>query len=308
MEELLHKYTLGNVKLDFETNSLEIELFKDYLKAVREQIPWILEDQEALTTGAISYFGLILYSRTHGKCKDEAILNFILLYINLDYLLDSKFTSSEEKKSVIHECGKLLYILKNSPDKKIEITNIKIKKAFNNLLNLIDNGCSIETLEKCFLAEKDSLDFDKDEEELLEICIHKSETCINIIDELIGVKTNSRLLGACIQILDDLVDYIIDREHGNFTIVEHYIQTYGIVDELLYKYCHYLESMDNILFQVICMYGLIMYVSTSPFVSFELKKIFLKFNPFDYENEIERNLRITKTVNEILSNVDEKEF
>lgn len=304
MDEFLSRYAIPGLKFNVNTDYFKLDLFKDYLSAVKDQIPWVLEDSEALIAGAATYLGAILYSRTHNKCKDLELLDFVLLYINIDYILDSNKLDESEKREVVKECSKLIHNLKHN--EQVEIKNYKIQKGYQNLCNLVKHGCTIETLERCFMAEKDSLIESECEEELREICIIKSQTCTEIIDEILNIKTNARSLGGCVQLFDDMLDYEIDKKNNNTTLVGYHIKIYGILDEVIYLYCNLIKSLNNYVMEFFLMYGLIIYVSKSPYVSEYLKKIFIKYYPFN--NEMDPGEYVKSVIIEILTNVDEKEF
>jgi len=293
--DYLNKYCHLRFKLEVEkfVSVFDLQCFYDFMNAVTKFIPWVHEDDEALVTGAVSYLALLIYSRARGGSKyDESILHFILLYINIDYIFDSKDT--DLISLVSSECRQ---ILKNKLLESPSKYGIAAEKSVKFIVE--NSNCSIETLEKCFIEEYKSVKIQKtsnDRRELFSICINKAKVCVDVIAEIIGVdEPFSSEIGCLVQIVDDLLDYHDDMKNDINTVVTFDIKKDKNLDKLFREAFLMSMKVPYLGVKIPLLFGLIVTGSVSPYVSDHLKHLLLQFYPFsDPEIEYEPNKFIRK--------------
>lgn len=261
---------------------LDIELTKTFLTKVKKYIPWVLNQEEALVTGMITYLGIILYSRMKGVGNyDLSLLHFVLLYINLDYVLDDPQIPKEVKKNILQDCK----IILDTQDLNVDCSNkysLAARKSIKNILN--NSCCSWELLRECFDLEKKSLAVQvpnvSDRDKLYNICVEKADVCVRLVANIIGVEEEySREIGALIQLFDDFYDYYDDQNSSIETIVTYDIENTGSIEGLVFDYLKILEKVPYWYIKIAFMYGLIIHVAVSPYVSENLRSIFQQFYP-----------------------------
>lgn len=194
--------------------------------------------EELLSSGLICFCGAILFSmcKFNEVRKLDSIFDLTLLYMLVDHYLDNSKIDEQNKKSTI---TKMLLLLDNpeldgTEDKFI----IEIVRTYNRLRT--NCPTSHNWLKKVFLAEVDGVKIQQnaslDRCNYLEIAEKKGGLTSVAIQSLYSneITDYDYDLGACIQLIDDMLDVYEDAKNGINTIATHDLQTTGKLDELLY--------------------------------------------------------------------------
>lgn len=299
VSNFLKKYTLPPFTIssdNFTEGIFDLDIFYTYLQHVNEYIPWVLKNEEALISGLFAFTGSVLYSRLKGVGeKDIGILHFILLYINLDYILDDPKFNQEEKEQIVKEC----YLYLDTLDKSNIINSFTLAsiKSLDYLLKETD--VSIETLRECFIEEQKSCNIQTKEnisrEKLYKICISKAQTCLKIIVEILNVEEKYMMeLATLSQLIDDMLDAYDDSLVGIQTVVTHDIKN-GDLTTLILDLIGMIEKIPSVYMKIGVTYCVITYAATCPYLPESWREIFKIYYPFKWEGvEIVPNKFIRK--------------
>lgn len=287
IEKILKKYTLSGLRIPpnfFDSNILDLKILNILTLKIKENIPWVFENEEALSSGSIAFLLGVLYSRSKGISEyDDAILHFILIYINIDYTLDNPKISKADKKSIIRECKDYFQHLDISKIKNSQI--LPSVKSINYILE--NSNCKLSTLKKCFIEEKKTSKMQKtckDRNTLLEICKRKAHACFEVLFDILGVVENdSKNLSFLGQLIDDLFDLENDIADEIKTIVTHDVENFKSLKKLIDTFLYTIDGLENKLHSTIFTYAIIMYAATSPYLPQDYIRIFKKYYPLEWE-------------------------
>lgn len=278
-----------NLLLRLYTFSLGID-FSPALNQFRKRIQEINYDftEGAKSSGAICFFGSVIMSLLQlGYINNmEELFTFSSCYILTDHYLDDATITMEKKIKTIKQINIFIKnvgentemeqidspLIRAVADKYIEMVT-KIPGSEPHLKELFH--AEVKTM---YLQTHDNLDRDT----YLDICEWKGGLTCNAIQSLLGLEiTNSEYtLGACIQLVDDMLD-INDDIHLNInTIATYDYQKDGNLDRLLIYTVNRIDEMENryAFFKPILFLGLVLAVHTNrDKYSSEIIKI---INPF----------------------------
>ena len=193
---------------------------------------------ELLSSGLICFCGALLFS----MCKFteirklDSIFDLTLLYMLVDHYLDNIQIDSQSKKATI---SKMLLLLENP---ELSGTEDKFLTEIVETYNRLRENCptSHSWLKKVFLAEVEGVKIQSnatlDRATYLKIAEKKGGLTSVAIQSLYSneIADHDYDLGACIQLIDDMLDVHVDIKNDINTIATHDLQTIGSLDELLY--------------------------------------------------------------------------
>lgn len=225
--------------------------------------------ESAITSGAMCFFGSLVMSLTQlGYINNiEELFTFAACYILTDHYLDDNTVVMENKVNTIHQINKFIDMVKNHQNhhNKIRIDSPIIKVVAKNYISMVTKIPSSERyLREVFQAEvktmylqtHDNLDRDT----YLEISEWKGGLFCNAIQAILELEVTQAEydLGACIQLVDDILDIEDDMSLGISTIVTHDYKVYGNLDRLLMYTVDRIDNLDRKynLFKVILCWGL----------------------------------------------------
>lgn len=199
-----------------------------YLKAVRKH----KIGSEAILSGltCIIFFSSLPLSKSRSLSDVRRLVNYILLYLLVDYQLDDPNVADEEKRDL------LLSLLegRDSVPKDLRV-------MYNNLVRSPNEAQIFSqvtlTTAQSFLVQYSSSSTLSD---LFNICVNKGGQTVLVGYRLIYREkcavdiTDDQLLllGACIQLLDDIIDCSKDRREGIETIATCSLTIYQHLDHL----------------------------------------------------------------------------
>lgn len=294
MEEFLNKHAISGFQLRseyFSDDLFDLEIFHQYVQALREFCPWLLDEQhkEAVTTGIITYLGTVLYSRVKGTgtaLKDRCLLFFVLIYINFDYLLDGD-VPVHFKKLLLQNTSGYFRDETITSDLPIEVNRCLQLCMISCDYISQNSSCGKALLEKCFaetvVAAKLQENCDS-RDSIHHITTTKAKVCLEVITAILDItEPYIDQISFLAQVCDDLNDVMEDTLDGIHTLVTHDIARDGKVDELLMECIKIISHIDVWYLRFLFVYLLIIFGSCSPYVSPTQRNIFKNYYPFRWD-------------------------
>ena len=266
LQLLLKKWVVPKFNIDNSSNDQELKYnlsliytclknmnFTTIKNAFMERVEDLEYDftPDALTSGAICFFGSMLMSLAQlGYIKNiEELFTLASLYMILDHYIDDINISDLEKAKTISEIKK---VIKN-PDLDINIIEKGIiRQISKRYISLITKIPSAEPhLKALFKSEVDSMYLQKDNNldisEYYRINEEKGGlTCCAIQSILeLEVTEEEYKLGACIQLVDNVLD-LDDDIHDNInTEVTHYIANFASLNHIFTYNLYKIYNLSN---------------------------------------------------------------
>ena len=261
-----------------------IAIFNDWLRLEREGLKkhnWIIDmyakmiephaeelgfldnrehSEEVLTSGLFCFLGqIIFYYSQYGLdsipgqdpvknllYRVPTIFDFSLLYIHVDHYLDNINLDPMEKMTTL---GKM-FLLIHDPDCMEPPSRMKgLVVAYRRLLQ--DSPGSKDVLIKLFMTEVLCIQKQSDpnltRKEYMHITEIKGGRTATAIQSILGdeLTPEGYQIGACVQLLDDLMDVYADLEAGVWTLATHDLKKYGILDNYLLYTARRISSLDG---------------------------------------------------------------
>lgn len=187
--------------------------------------------KEAVEAGwtCISFFLSLPISGqlSRGHCK--RLVDYMLLYLLVDYRLDDPMVSDDEKRSL------LLSVLMGDGSTPPELARLHSRLITTPEQASVFTGVTLTTAES-FLVQYDDR---ARPDELFAICVNKGGQATLagyhlIFRDKASVVSDEQLLllGGCIQLLDDLADCSKDRRDGIATVATWCLSTHSYLDQL----------------------------------------------------------------------------
>ena len=217
--------------------------------------PWLLKNNEAVTSASISYIGLLAWRIVLGLKRDEENgemldYNIILLYLACDYILDDKTINNGVKKEM--ECRLEKFIQEDVFDEDEDVKKNGDYRV-NDLMLIVQDTLRLEpksrkSLISAWVAEKNSVkqlsvtSFEK----LWNLSSEKGFRTVEMAAKILNKGEdlpNSFILGSVTQHVDDLVDYASDKLEGINTAATICMEDGKCLDYYLYR-C--LKEIDTI--------------------------------------------------------------
>jgi gamma-glutamylcyclotransferase (GGCT)/AIG2-like uncharacterized protein YtfP len=245
-----------------------------------------LLSEAALTSGSVAFYGSIGISlmETGRICDIDHLFHFTTLYMLTDHWLDDTEIPSDEKLDMAVRLHQLVQRPKRVQDSPV------LAILTDRLVRLIrDLPLSHETLKDAFNAEMLSAVIQSKEdlpaETYLKICEWKGGSMVQVMQTICGSTPDRSgyIVGACIQLVDDMHDIDEDIADGIHTIATHIKDRYGNLDSLLFYTIHLMNQLDekHTLFKP-CIMSMTMHsVSLIPYFSPELKAICKPYFPLE---------------------------
>jgi hypothetical protein len=245
-----------------------------------------LMSEAALTSGSIAFYGSIGVSLFEtGQVKDiDHLFYFTSLYMLTDHWLDDPKIKSQNKVAMARKLSDLVERPRLVGDHPV------LAVMTDRLLKLIEAiPGSHEVLKDAFYAEmvsgmiqgQNNLSGDT----YLKVCEWKGGAMLHSMQAICGVKPDRSgyILGACIQLVDDMHDIDEDIAEGIHTIATYVRKKHGNLDPLLFYTINLLEKLDakHTIFKPFIL-GMTMHsVAIIPHFSAELHEYCRPYFPFD---------------------------
>lgn len=276
------------------TDQSFISLYINRLHSIREEL--IVSDdvdrvnsllsEAALTSGGIAFYGSIGVSllETAKVCNVDHLFYFTSLYMLTDYWLDEPTADEKKKISTIRTLVDLI----ENPRRVHDSGALSIMT--DRLVRLIEEiPGSYPVLKDAFYAEIVSAIIQKQSElppeVYLKVCEWKGGAMLHSMQIICGSKPDKSgyLVGACIQLVDDMHDIDEDIAEGINTIATYIKSKYGNLDPLFFYTVHLMEDFDDkhTLFKPFIL-GMMMHsIAIIPHFSKELFEVCRPLFPFD---------------------------
>jgi hypothetical protein len=208
--------------------------------------------EELLTSGLYCFLGIFFfrysqYGYSIETIKDEMshLFNFVLLYLHVDhYLDDPKVKESERTKTLA-----LMIELLHKPDiSKAPNKMTGLVKAYINLLNRSPDAKNI--LIKLFMSEVLGLLYQRSDKksrfDYLTIAEIKGGRVGSAIQACLGLSFDKSHyeIGACVQLLDDMIDVYSDQDNQINTTATYDLKHYGHLDHLVLYTARRIDNLD----------------------------------------------------------------
>ena len=215
--------------------------------------------QSAITSGAMCFFASLVMSICQlGYINNiDELFTFAACYILTDHYLDDNKILMVEKVNTIRQINKFIDAVgpvKNSISfsDNIRINSPIIRVVAKNYVNMVTNIPNSEQhLREVFHAEVKTMYLqthsELDRNTYLEICEWKGGLFCNAIQAILGLDITLAEydLGACIQLVDDIMDIEDDIKLGINTIATHDYRTYGNLDKLVVYMVNRIDKLDR---------------------------------------------------------------
>lgn len=263
---------------------------------------------ELLSSGFFFFCGGILLKICEvGKITlIEDIFDFMILYMLVDHYLDNKDINDTLKNRNLH----YMHLLIENPHLIDSIHHqndcapfiINLVKIYNNLSQKYPH--SLSSLKKIFYAEVEGIKIQKNphlpRNKYLDICEKKGGLTTQAVQSIIGVSPDQYGydVGACVQLVDDILDVNGDIENGIHTIATHELKTNKSLDQLIYytvNKIYHLSNKYNILKPPMMMI-LIYVVRMKNNYTNTLREKFQKYPISTYKNDVD----VMKMVQELI--------
>lgn len=216
--------------------------------------------EEVLTSGLFCFLGqIIFYYSQYGlvaipgqdASKDiysriRIIFDFSLLYIHVDHYLDNVKLNPEEKSRTLAQMFMLIhdpYCIEAPPRMS------GLVSAYQRILK--DAPEAKDVLIKLFMTEvlciQKQTNPNLTRQEYIHITEIKGGRTATAIQAILGDKLTPEgyQIGACVQLLDDLIDVYADLEAGVWTLATHDLKKYGILDNYLLYTARRIVTLDS---------------------------------------------------------------
>ena len=271
-------------------NKMREELF-NLVKQQDKSNEYILKannllSEAALTSGGIAFYGSIGLSlmETYKVCNVDHLFYFTSLYMLTDYWFDDPSLKDVDKISTAKTLIDLIEnprLVKGNPVLTL-MTDILLRliKEVPNSYDILKNAFYSEIV-STMIQGQDDLPADV----YLKVCEWKGGAMLNSMQVICGSKPDKScyIVGACIQLIDDMHDIDEDMEDGINTIATHINKKYGNLDCLFFYMINLLTKLDkkHTLFKPF-MLGMIMHsIAIIPHFSKELHDVCEPFFPFE---------------------------
>lgn len=304
-----------NVLLDLYRYFLSVDFtpvtnqYRDRLERIRYKF-----SASAVASGAVCFFGSVLMSLAQlGYINNmEELFTLSSCYILIDHYLDDSEVSTGEKKKTIQQVKTFIKGV-NSPgdDPNPMIDSPIIKVVADRYIGMVSKVPKSEKhLKDLFGAEVKTMWLQKsnklDRKTYLEICELKGGLTCNAIQALLELEITDQefRLGACIQLVDDIMDIDDDVELGINTIATYDYREDGNLDRLFLYTLDKIESLERKynLFKPVLIAGLILGVHTNR-EKFSPRLLEL-VEPFNYFHSSTKKETLTEWFQDILLKKD----
>lgn len=222
---------------NFLKDTLDMD-FSPYLDAFMERIDAVDYEfnDNSLVSGFVCFIGSVLMSLLQQGSVDKLddLFTFSSCYMLMDHYLDDKDIDKKEKSKLIADIASLMVLKDES-----KISSPIIKLVAKKYLSMIKNNPQakkqfnhlFKAEVKCFkLQSKDNLS----EKEYMRIAEWKGGATCTTIQSLLElpITNHELLLGAVIQLVDDMIDLDEDLESGIHTIATFHIKEYESLEPL----------------------------------------------------------------------------
>lgn len=216
--------------------------------------------EEVLTSGLFCFLGqLIFYYSQYGTqsipgqdpsrtllSRIQTIFDFSLLYIHVDHYLDNVKLNPEEKSATLGQ----MFLLIHDPTCMPAPPRMEgLVEAYRRLLE--DSPEAKDVLIKLFMTEVACIKLQTDStlsrQDYIHITEIKGGRTATAIQAILGDKLTPEgyQIGACVQLLDDLMDVYADLDAGVWTLATHDLKKYGILDNYLLYTARRIVGLDS---------------------------------------------------------------
>lgn len=192
----------------------------------------------------------------NGSLLEDHTFNFVLLYLYVDYFIDSTKVSETSKKETLDVLFRLLHDpYEISPPQGME----GLLAAYKSILQVSPQ--SKEVLVNLFMVEIETYITQKQSDltrsEYMKAALSKGGSTGVAIQSITGAsyKEDCYTIGSILQLIDDIMDVYEDIEDNIHTIATYDLKKYGCLDHLYFKCVDMLDSLSDqfLLFKLMLM-------------------------------------------------------
>ena len=242
--------------------------------------------EAALTSGGVAVYGSMAVSlfETYKICNIDHLFAFTSLYMLTDTWLDDPNISKQSKIKV----GALLADVIEKP--RLITTSPVLYILSKNLLKLVtDIPASHKWLKEAYYSEMKSAIIQHlpnlSWSVYLGLAEWKGGTMVQCMQAIAGAEPDryGYMVGACIQLIDDIHDIDEDIEEGIETIAIHVNKKYGCLDPLLYYTVHLIDqfAVKHTIFKPFLLQMLMHSLAIIPHFSSKLREEMKAYFPLD---------------------------
>ena len=182
-----------------------------------------------------------------GSMVFDHVFNFVLMYLYVDYYLDDNNVDEENKKSMIKDMYKLIYdpdCIK-CPDKMQGLLS-----SYKRILE-VTPSCK-DTMIKLFKIEVESVKIQKNHKltrsAYMKTAFEKGGMTCVAIQSMFGSDDSQQcyMIGALLQLIDDMMDVYEDIEDGINTIATYDLKKYGNLDYIFLLSVNIVHSLSPV--------------------------------------------------------------
>lgn len=303
------KITMANI-IQGTDNTIGVPLVKFYFQLIKPFLPKINRYVEYISSGLFFFYICVIYCMHFPNWGDyiQDILLYDLLYLLVDHYIDDNKISHRDKDIAISQMFLLIkdpWIYKNLclKDPILEVIVEIYIELLTRRPNIIDSVVLLFQEEiKGFYIQKD---LKLTREDYYQVAVNKGGYTVQILQNIIGnedfeVSCDCFNIGAILQLVDDCLDVISDKEDGIYTIASYDLLKDGNLNRLWIEIVSRIHVISN-RFTVFK----ILYTLLAVYLPDRLKDLYTKeirdytsnFNLFGYEHGCSMNI-----VKEIISN------
>lgn len=227
-----------------------IELLRPYTKVLNIDSP---RESDCLASGLVFFYGCLIYIMHFPKWGEhiQDIFLYNILYILVDHYIDDIRINPDRKKKTIAQ----MFLLIHDPlsYKQMELEDDILETIAIVYHKLITRCPSVKSaIVNLFRAEVDGLAIQQDNlrsrEDYYTIACKKGGYTLHVLQRIVGnneLDESAYQLGEIMQLLDDVIDVIADKNNGINTIATYYLSTRGTLDELWIDIVNKIGAIDR---------------------------------------------------------------
>lgn len=228
-----------------------LKILISHLKQLLKPYKHLLkDDSQTLASACFCYYGAcFLAICEHGCIKElDAILDFTLLYLLSDRYLDDITINVKKKYDFVLAMDALIAGQNLDENKANDETLTMIKTLYLRLSK--SKGCK-EAIDAIYLAQKKSYYIQSnksyDGKIYRDICYLKGGLTVQALQCIIGTKPNNDgfKVGSLIQIVDDIIDIVRDKEDNVYTYARYRFDKDGSLDNLVKEVFDEIMAIDR---------------------------------------------------------------
>lgn len=211
-------------------------------------------EADCLASGVVFFYGCLIYIMHFPNWGShiEDIFLYNILYILVDHYIDDIHVDSHMKTTAIKQMH--ILIANPSAHQTMELVDPILKVIAITYQKLLDRCPSVEkSIMALFKAEIDGLETqnspNKSREEYYNIALRKGGYTMQVVQDIMGntdpeITKASYHIGCIMQLIDDSVDVLADKNNNIHTIATHDLATRMVLDELWVDIVNRINTID----------------------------------------------------------------